>query len=484
MKSSAVTEILDEAAAQCPDRTALRDHHTVWNYSTFRSMTLRCACWLRDAGVRPGDHVVVHAPQSIRSLALLFGTLRLGAVFVPLPAVGAFQREPIRAELAPAVEVSDGAEVADTVDLDRLWPAIESSPDDLLDYHPEPHDPAVLMYTSGSTSVPKAVVCPHSAILFVVNAIAERLTYRFDDVVVSAVPLSFDYGLYQVLLTTLSRAELVLAAETKLSLFATLVEHKATVVPVIPSVAEGLCALARRTADRPPVRLFTTTGAPMHAPTLARLRTTFPLAQVSLMFGLTECKRVSVLEPDGDLTRTGSVGRPLTGTEVVIIDPTGRPRAPGEIGEIVVRGPHVMSGYWRAPEITARRFRRTRQGDTELHTGDYGYLDSDGYLYFTGRLDDLFKLRGTRVSGTEITAAALDVPAVREAAVVPDRDGPDATIFITGELTGAQFLRDIAQRLGSAKTPRHCRKLDQMPRTSNGKVDFTRLRDLVDGPRP
>src|SRR5439155_10777265 len=213
-------------------------------------------------------------------------------------------------------------------------------------------------------------------------------------------PLSFDYGLYQVFLACASGAHLVLgeAADAGPPLLRQLEEHGATVLPLVPSLAANLTRLIGRSA-RPPTRLrmVTNTGATLSPAASARLRELVPRLDVVPMFGLTECKRVSIAEPNADLTRPRSVGTPLPGTEAYVVDPEGRRLPPGETGELVVRGPHVMAGYWRARELTAARFRRDGSGSPLLYTGDHCRLDADGHLYFVGRTDDIYKQRGLRV---------------------------------------------------------------------------------------
>jgi acyl-CoA synthetase (AMP-forming)/AMP-acid ligase II len=255
-------------------------------------------------------------------------------------------------------------------------------------------------------------------------------------------------------------------------------EYGVTVVPLVPSLGEMLLTLARRDRrEPPPVRLFTNTGAALTAPVIARLRESFPTAQVSPMFGTTECKRITVLEPDGDLEKPGSVGRALDGTEVLVLDDEGRPLPPGTVGEIAVRGPHMMRGYWRAPEQTALRFRPDPvTGEVTLHTGDYGHLDADGHLYFEGRRDDLFKRKGVRMGTLEIETAALDIPGVAAAAALAPADGHDLTLHAVTDLTPDAVLAQLAERLEAAKVPAACHVLDALPLTPNGKTDKQRLR--------
>ncbi|MGH8792441.1 MAG: class I adenylate-forming enzyme family protein, partial [Stackebrandtia sp.] len=201
-------------------------------------------------------------------------------------------------------------------------------------------------------------------------------------------------------------------------------------------------------------------------------RSLVPGLRVQLMFGLTECKRVAILPPDGDLERPGSCGRPLQGTEVLVVDDAGQPLPAGEVGELVVRGPHVMSGYWRRPEATAQRFVYKDGLFPQLHTGDYGWLDADGYLYFVGRRDDLFKSRGFRVSAVEVEAAACRVPGVSRAALLPPGpERPSSTLFAATALSPEDVLRGMRDQLEDFKLPDACVAMDRLPLNGNGKVD-------------
>src|SRR5512146_220897 len=224
------------------------------------------------------------------------------------------------------------------------------------------------------------------------------------------------------------------------------------------------------------------TGAAMPEATLNGLRHLIPTLRVQLMYGLTECKRVSIMPPDEDLTRPGSCGRPLPGTEVLVLDQDGARLPPRALGEFVVRGPHVMAGYWRAPEATAQRFRWAEGLFPQLHTGDYGWLDEDGYLYFVGRRDDIYKQGGFRVSTIEVEGAARRIREIEAAAVVPPGDGrPAAALFAVTSLTPAAVLRAIRSELEDFKVPGRCVVVDRLPLTGHGKPDRQALIALLDG---
>ena len=262
------------------------------------------------------------------------------------------------------------------------------------------------------------------------------------------------------------------AVEAGAMLLRRIIDERVTVFPLVPSLAVTLCRLIdRRGAPPVALRLITNTGAALAAPVIARLRSSAPSAAIVAMFGLTECKRISIAEPDLDLLRPGSVGRPLPGTEVVVVGPDGEPLPAGEVGEFTVRGPHVMAGYWNAPELTAARFRRDYLGRTTLHTGDYGRLDDDGYLYFSGRRDDVYKQNGLRISTTEVEAAALDVPGVELALALAPDDTHPARLAVSGSITGPQLLAGLRARMDGRRIPTDCLVLAEMPLTGNGKVD-------------
>ncbi len=484
---NAAETFLGAAVATAPAARAVRDRRGEWSYAELDRAARGFEQRLGELGVRPGDRVLIRIGSVREFLALLYGTWRHGATLVPVsPAMKAYHLGPVLADSEPALIVVDAAErtAADGV----TWPAgtpvlafdeIDLTPSGPADgpARPVPADRlALLIYTSGSTSAPKAVACPHAPIAFAARAIAARLGYRSQDVVLTAVPLSFDYGLYQALLCALAGAELLLSdADEHTRLLGYAHDHGATVVPLVPSLGELLVRLATRDSRPTKVRLFTNTGAALNAPLIAALREKFPGARVAAMFGTTECKRITILEPDGDIVRPGSVGPALPGTQVLILDEEGRPLPPLETGEIAVRGPHLMAGYWRAPEPTALRYRTGPDGVKTLHTGDYGWLDGDGHLYFQGRRDDLFKRRGLRMSAIEIEAAALDVDGVREASLlVPEKDR-DMVLFVAGTTTAQDTLTRLAERLEPAKVPDICHVVPALPLTPNGKTDRKRL---------
>ena len=288
-------------------------------------------------------------------------------------------------------------------------------------------DLAALIYTSGSTGKPKGVTLTHQNMTFAAASLAEYLEMQQDEVVLLCLPLSFDYGLYQLLLTVLVGGTLVLEKGFAFpgKVVQLLESEGVTGLPGVPTlfgVLLGLRGLEAR--ELPALRYLSNTGAALSVTTIAGLRETFPKARIYSMYGLTECKRVSYLPPHLIDVKPASVGIAIPGTEVWVEDAEGNECAPGEVGELMVRGPHVMQGYWNDLEATAKRLRPGRwPWERELMTGDLFKRDAEGHLYFVGRKDDMIKSRGEKVAPREVEEVLYAVPGVRDAAVigVPDK---------------------------------------------------------------
>jgi amino acid adenylation domain-containing protein len=489
-----IHSLLDSTLTNNADSVAVRDATGHWTYRQLAENSHRFAHWLRANGVGHGDRIVVQLPSTRELVAMLHGAVRAGVVLVPLnPAMKPFLLKSVLDNAEPRLIIGKGAaaeairEVTATIpvhDIDAVWPDVQEQDATPFVHDVRPTDLAVLIYTSGSTSAPKAVMCPHAQVVFATRALVQALEYRQDDVVFCRFPLSWDYGLYKVLMTAAVRCEIVLAGEeSDLALLRRMRETGATVVPIVPSLATMIVSLASRDKENPPpVRMFSNTGAALPEPTIDGLRANFPGVRVVRQFGQTECKRITVMPPNEDDQRPGSSGIPLPGTRVAIIDENGDEVPAGVVGEIVADGPHVMPGYWRNPEVTAKAFRLDpRTGRTRLHTGDYGFVDADGYLYFEGRRDDMFKRKGIRMSTLEIEAAAMDIPGVRAAAALPPSQDHDLALFVEADLQPAIVLRELSQRLEAQKIPSICRVLAEFPLTLHGKNSRAALLSLLEG---
>jgi acyl-CoA synthetase (AMP-forming)/AMP-acid ligase II len=347
---------------------------------------------------------------------------------------------------------------------------------------------AALIYTSGSTGFPKGVMMTHQSMVFAAGSIAQYLRLGPDERILGLLPLAFDYGLYQLLMNVLRGGTLVL--ERSFAVPAQIVkrvqEEEATVFPGVPTVYATLLSM-RRTMDfeLPSVRRVTNTAAALPATFHGELARIFPNALVFAMYGLTECKRVSYLEPELLAGKPTSVGKAIPGTEAMVLREDLTPVQPGETGVLYVRGPHVMAGYWRKPEQTAEMLvEGPLPGERMLCAQDQFTIDEDGFLYFVGRSDDIIKTRGEKVSPIEVENAIFDIEGVREAAVVgvPDEVlGEAIKAFVVldegAALTAQEIVAACRTRLENFMVPAEVEFLDALPTTATGKVRRKCLRD-------
>ncbi|MBG0852326.1 acyl--CoA ligase [Streptomyces spinoverrucosus] len=494
-------DLLDRAADRFPHAVALSTTGARVTYLELARASVRLAGRLHERGARRGDRVLVSASDGLGTALVVYAASRLGCAFSVLHEdVRHGALEHVLRDSEPVVMICDDPGAGRTAAEHHVpFLALTELVRDALDGEDptaapfrDPGtlavDPVCLIYTSGTTALPKAVVSTHQQVLFAATAIQACLNYRSDDVVYCPLPLSFDYGLYQLYLAALSGARLHLgtAAEAGPPLLRNLEQTGATVLPGVPSVADRLAWLTRRgkgTLGR--LRLLTNTGAALPESTMSALRQALPGLRIQVMYGLTECKRAAIMPPDGDLEHPGSCGLALPGTEIHVIGDDGERLPPGEIGQIVVRGPHVMAGYWRRPELNAERFPRAEGLFPELRTGDYGRLDDQGFLYFSGRRDDLYKERGFRISATEVEAAAHRVPGLASAAVLPPTEGRGAVLAVVtdpdaGEMSADDVREGMREHIEPFKIPRRCVRLDALPTNGNGKVDRRALAALVE----
>lgn len=496
-----VSDLFERTRAERPGHPAVIDGDGTLTYAELGTAVDRAVGWLRGQGVTAGQRVV-HAGDSDRSfLALFYATLRVGAVFVPVhPQLTDPQVDHIVADCQAALAICSpgaGHRAGRTVPVARAWQEIQDTPaDDFALRAPaqastrasgqapaEAADDltAMLIYTSGTTGRPKGVVCPHRQMLAAVEAVNARLGYGPDDVVLCRLPLSFDYGLYQALLCALTGGTLVLAERGgDVGLLRLIARHGVTVVPLVPSLAQILTLLQRKLRLPTRVRLFTNTGARPGRAIMAELLALFPGSGFASMYGMTECKRISILDPAEYAAHPDSVGPPIPGDHVRIVDGDRRDLGPREVGEIVVWGSTVMAGYWGIPLEKQDRYVRRADGTLELHTGDRGYLDEDGLLYFVGRDDDMIKRRGIRLGLTEIEDAAERVPGVTAAvALKPDTEDGPLRLAVRTTLAPDQVRARLALRLDRARMPDRIVPIDAVPLTANGKPDRRAVETLL-----
>jgi acyl-CoA synthetase (AMP-forming)/AMP-acid ligase II len=294
-------------------------------------------------------------------------------------------------------------------------------------------------------------------------------------------PLAFDYGLYQLLMAIRLGATLVIERSFTYpaQVFQRMEQYGVTVFPGVPTVyALVLSAHARSPLTFPNVTRVTNTAAALPDDFVTRLHEVFPNALIYKMYGLTECKRVSYLEPELVDSKPGSVGKAIPGTEIYLLNPDGTPTPRGETGILYVRGPHVMLGYWNRPDLTDHMLKPGKYpGERVLCTQDHFRMDADGFLYFVGRTDDIIKTRGEKVSPVEVENAMHGIAGIREVAVIGVPDdvlGQSVRAYVVLEagatLTDKQIRVLSAQRLENFMVPKDIVIIDDLPKTTTGKV--------------
>jgi amino acid adenylation domain-containing protein len=347
-------------------------------------------------------------------------------------------------------------------------------------------DLASIIYTSGSTGDPKGVMLTHRNMLTAATSISTYLENVEDDVILGVLPLSFDYGLYQMIMAFRMGARLVLERSFTYpaQVLKVVVGEGVTGFPGVPTIFAILAEMKTlRDYDFSKIRYVSNTAAALPVKHILMLRELFPQAKVFSMYGLTECKRCTYLPPADIDRKPTSVGIAIPNTELWIVDENDNKLGPGEVGQLVIRGATVMRGYWEKPEATAKKLRPgPLPGEVVLYTGDFCRLDDDGYLYFVGRMDDIIKSRGEKVAPKEVESALMNISGLKEAAVIGVDDeilGQAVKAFVVLEagvtMTEKDVIRECQKRLENFMVPKIVEFVPDLPKTTTGKIKKTDL---------
>jgi acyl-CoA ligase (AMP-forming) (exosortase A-associated) len=467
-----------------PDAPALTFKDVTLSYRELGERVARLAAGLGGLGVRKGDRVAVYAEKRIDTVVALLAISAAGAAFVPVnPLFKARHLAHVVEDCTPRLVITtperldtvrEATDVETVVFGDDRWRALTSAEPSTTPVVID-QDVAAIMYTSGSTGGPKGVVLSHRNILAGAESVASYLKQCADDVILAALPLSFDAGFSQLTTSFLVGAHVVLVNYLlPREVVKLCVKHGVTGLTCVPPLWLQLV-----TQDWPATRLryFANTGGRMPRATLQRLREIFPAAEPYLMYGLTEAFRSTYLDPAEADRRPDSIGKAIPNAEILVVRPDGTPCEPGEPGELVHRGALVAQGYWRDPVRTAERFRPlpTSYGtEIAVWSGDTVRTDEDGFLYFVGRGDDMIKTSGYRVSPTEVEEAAYATGLVGEAVAlgVDDERLGQHIVLVATLLGAADALRKaLSEALPAYMQPHRIDVRDQLPRSVNGKFD-------------
>ena len=508
-------DFFSATAARLPAKTALVCQGRRSSYADIAARAGALMVSLREQGLSRGDRVALFLDNSEEMVAAIFAVLQVGAVFMPVNTLTKADKlaymlndagaSALITQTALAPVVRDALSHAPSVRACWTVGAAERSTfngTELLGYPPAlpagealpapdcntiDQDLAAIIYTSGSTGHPKGVMLTHLNMVSAQESVSQYLGLREDDVIACALPLAFDYGLYQILMAFKLGATVVLdrSFTYPVHVLQTMARERVTVFPGVPTMFALLMALDNLDDfDLSHLRLITNTAAALSETQIRRIRALFPQALLYSMYGLTECKRVTYLPPEQLDIRPTSVGRGMPNEEVWLVDEAGTRLPNGSTGELVVRGSNVMRGYWNKPTETAERLRPGPSTfETVLYSGDIFRTDAEGWLYFVGRRDDIIKSRGEKVSPREVENVLYELPGIVEVAVVGVDDallGQAVKAFIVLVPGSTYSERDVLKhchaRLESFMVPKRVEFVDSLPHTNTGKIKKIGLR--------
>jgi amino acid adenylation domain-containing protein len=508
-------DYLIQSARELPEKIALVCMKQRLTYAELDARSNALAHSLVAAGVERGDRVVIFADNTVETVVSFWAVLKANAVVsIVNPLTKSDKLSYLLEDCRPTALITDGHIHSVFADPARacshLKRVIVSGAIDDAKLAALPHaqrwadaiasgdpmsaparkcidiDLAAIIYTSGSTGDPKGVMLTHRNMLTAGTSIASYLELQEDEVILGVLPLAFDYGLYQMIMAFRSGARLVLERSFTFpaQILNLMVAEGVTGFPGVPTIFSILAELkSLKDYDLSKIRYVTNTAAALPVKHILMLRDIFPTARIYSMYGLTECKRCTYLPPKDIDRKPSSVGIAISNTEMWIVDEDGNEVAPGTVGQLVIRGATVMKGYWEKPEATAKKLKPgPLPGEQVLYTGDYCKMDEEGYLYFVGRMDDIIKSRGEKVAPKEVESMLMNIPGVKEAAVIGVPDdilGQAVKAFVVLEegvsFSEKQLQKECQSRLESFMVPKHIVTVPSLPKTDTGKIKKTGL---------
>jgi acyl-CoA ligase (AMP-forming) (exosortase A-associated) len=500
------------SALRSPQAIALHDDTTAITYAELAAQIEGFASGLAALGVERGERVAIYLDKRRETVVASFGAPAHGAVFVPVnPLLKAEQVAYILRDCGVRVLVTSperlqvlnqalGAcpQLRHVVVTGAAQPAAPAGVAthrwaELLDapqrsgHRVIDTDMVGILYTSGSTGKPKGVVLSHRNMVAGAKSVATYLENRDTDVLLAALPLSFDAGFSQLTTAFHAGASVVLLNYLlPKDVVKACAAHHVTGLTAVPPLWIQLTQVNWPEAAAQNLRYFANTGGRMPLETLKSLRALLPQAKPFLMYGLTEAFRATYLPPDEADRRPDSIGKAIPNSEILVLRPDGTPCDADEPGELVQRGALVAQGYWNDPEKTAERFKPLpgREGglvlpEIAVFSGDTVRKDAEGFLYFIGRKDEMIKSSGYRISPNEVEEILYATQMVGECAAfgVPHATLGEAVAVIVTARDAANF--DLAalqaqcrQKMPAYMVPQHVERRDgPLPRNANGKID-------------
>jgi acyl-CoA ligase (AMP-forming) (exosortase A-associated) len=489
-----------ERAALLRGKTAVVDGSRSLSYAAFWQQVEAMAGRLVAAGVQRGARVGILLPKCLEECVAIYATSRADCVFVPINIqlkagqVGHILRDCGADALITCKDQIERVEAGAGISFGLKTIILVDQPDHGVTHVPDAcaigEDLAAILYTSGSTGLPKGVMVSHRNLLAGSRIVRRYLGITAEERILSLLPFSFDYGLNQLVTAVDEGATLVLFGFRFGDEIVRAIEtHGITGLAGVPTIwailtrASPLFSRKRLSS----LRYITNSGGAVPTETIRRMRELQPDVQLFLMYGLTEAFRSTFLPPSEVDARPQSIGKAIPECEVFAVTADGRRAGPGETGILVHRGPTVSLGYWNRPDDTARVLRPhpfrpvAEGGETVCYSGDLVTLDADGFFYFVGRNDAMIKSAGHRISPTEVEEVLMASGQLRQVAVI---GLPDAWtgqkvhavgVAANGSVDIGTVLACAGTSLPSYMVPAGLELVDSLPTTPNGKVDYKLL---------
>ncbi|SJN54643.1 Long-chain-fatty-acid--CoA ligase [Vibrio ruber DSM 16370] len=508
-----LVEVVKDAAEKYPEDIAIIFKDQKQTYQELWTRVCEIAAGMRAYGLAYRDRVVICLGNHPDAIAIFWAAQKIGAcpsivaadtphnkLLYILKNSGAKHFFTTKADGYSAAELNGLPELTWVIGCHeqavtqeksvRFVDFIRSSEDEILR---EPDaisvDLASIIYTSGSTGEPKGVMLSHQNMMSATRSLVTYLGYRKDDRIMAVLPVAFDYGLYQIIMAFYVGASVVLEADGVLPpvVLRHIQQYQCTVMPGLSSLYALLDTYASRGSfDLGCVRLASNTGMALRWQHIEMLKRLFPAAEYFSMYGLTECKRCTYLPPADLERKPDSVGIAIPNMQIMVIDEHGQPCPEGVVGQLIIRSDMVMQGYWRNEQATAEKIGiHPVYGDKCLYSGDYGWLDSDGYFYFVGRMDEVAKIRGRKVIFSEVEKALYLHDDIIEAAVIvrTSEDEAESDIIAFYATQNGQQLNEFELKqfcggiLEHYQIPQVFIHMTNLPKNANGKFDKHRLRE-------
>jgi long-chain acyl-CoA synthetase len=486
---SNLAQALADTAARRPDHIAIKLDDFEVNYAVLEQGAQRAAGWLRELGVEAGDRVGVMLPNVPHFPVTYYGALRLGAVVVPMnPLLKGREVEHYLTDSGAKVlfawqDFADAARAgADAAGAELILVEPQQFIQDLFQKDPveeiadrDPDDSAVLIYTSGTTGTPKGADLSHGNLGSNVETILSSLIQmRDDDVILGALPFFHSFGQTCALNACLTAgATLTLIPRFDPDHALEIIERdKVTIFEGVPTMYVAMLHASKADGvDTSSLRLCVSGGSAMPGEVLRAFEEKFG-CKVLEGYGLSETSPVASFNHPDRERKVGSIGTPVQGVEMKVVDEDGNEVAQGDVGEIVIKGPNVMKGYWNNPDATAETIK-----DGWFHSGDMAKVDEDGYFFIVDRKKELILRGGYNVYPREIEEVLYEHPAVAEVAVIgipDDKMGEEvgaAVVLKNGQQVSEDELRAYAkEQLASYKYPRRIWFADDLPKGATGKI--------------